>query len=355
MDSGHPTDEEKDQVKLNQQASDQPPPQTSTPPPTAVPPEPSKSPPPTPEPMPPPKPVPPPPPPPPPLPATPQKPLLEEGPQPPDVGVGKPNIGVELEGKKPEEAKIEVQTSNIDIKNYDQKPAPQPSGPTPSTEIPVSPAIQPGGAAPTKQNAPVPPIKASGGPAATIVVLALLALIFGAGGGFFGYRYWDRLKTSASTENTPTPSTETPSLDTAVWQIYTSTKDNFSIKYPNGWLASSTDPQAEKITFASNKASLEGAPTEYKVEVVFQDSQGKTLKDWVTANSVAIAETKSAKEVTVDGQTAYQQELSKNGQQIATYISRPDKVMIVTYSAASDKFGEGGDWYNKIINSIKLM
>ena len=255
--------------------------------------------------------------------------------------------------------KIDVQTAHVPINKYDEPKPPTPPGPAmiepqPSaSNVPISPVI--GGGQPAT-NMPTPPIKAYKSPVTTIAVLAIMALILGTGGGFFGYRYWDKLKTSASTETSPSPTTsESPSSDITKWQIYTSTLYKFSIKFPNGWQQSTSDANAEKIVLAADKASLEGTPSNYKVEINFQANSGKTLKTWVEANTAAIGEKTAAKEITINEQTAYQQQLSKNGPAVATYIERQDKVMIMTYSAPSDKFGSGGEWYNDMINSLKLM
>ena len=161
----------------------------------------------------------------------------------------------------------------------------------------------------------------------------------------------------ASTEQSASPeTTETPTKDVNLWPTYTSTLFDFSLKYPRGWYAKTTEPEAEVLAFSENKESLESTLTGFKIEIVFQVDNGKTLKDWVEANSVSTGESKKAKEITISEKTAYQQELVKNDPKVATYIAIPSeqKVMVVTYSAPADKFGEGGEWYNNLINSIKL-
>lgn len=373
MNAGTPTDGEKDQVKLNQQTSSDPL-QGSVAPPNS-----STSPPPKPEP-----------------PANkPVIPLQNDKPA-QDIGVGTDNIGVEkklqpsqtpplMAAPEPpsdeakithsdpnpvimptvpsapstprpapasppqdEKSNIEVQTTDIPIKSYDSSK---------TTNVPnaVPPASKP------PEAGDVPPIKASGGPAATIAIIAVLALLFGAAGGFLGFRYWDNLKTAAFSEKSPTPATPSAisesasATDTSSWPTYPNAKYKFSIKYPPSWVASSTDPQAENIVFAANQASLAESPSDSRVEIVFQDSNGKTLKSWVEANSVTTNETQPIKEVTVSGQTAYQQEQTNIRPAVATYIERPDKIMIVTLTAPATKMGEAGTWYNSIINSIVLQ
>ncbi len=386
MNIGSPTqstDDKKDQVKLNQ------PPPPPTPSPQAVPPvTPSPTPGSTPTPAPP----------------APSPPTTGATPAEDKIGVGNPKIGVELEEKKPDETakisvsspkieipgqkkekenvppptspppapksppsdegKIEASTTDIPIKTYDRsRTNEQPT--TEAPKIPVSPTLvsQPAGPGEPPPPAGGAPIKTRpGSPATTIIILAILALIIGASGGFFGFRYWDRLKTLASeTKVSPSPSSatgaaeESPSLDVNLWSTYSSTLYNFSLKYPNGWLASTTSPTAEEIVFAANNESLAGALTGFRIEINFQDANGKTLKSWVEANAVATNEKNAAKEIIVDSHTAYQQELTNNQPAIATYLSRGEKIMIVTYTAPAEEMGDGGAWYNNLINSIKLM
>ena len=347
---GNPIPDEKDQVKLNQQASDDPL-QGSIPPPN----------PPTPiQPL-----------------AKSNIPLQNDKPY-QNIGVGADNIGVEEKLKQSvsspqepakisvsesqpaipqspppnpprNEGEIEVQTTDIPIKSYDSTKTTDEARAVPP--IPPKPMIV------QASSGPVSP--SHGGPTATIAVFAILALFLGAGGGFLGFRYWDNLKTSAVTESSPTSTTQSPSTstspnDTSSWPTYSHTKYKFSLKYPTSWASSTTDPQAETIVFAENQESLSESPSGFRVEIVFQNANGKTLKSWVEANSVTTNETKPIKEVTVSGVTAYQQEQTNIRPAITTYLERPDKIMIVTLTAPPPKIGEAGSWYNSIINSIVL-
>ncbi len=260
----------------------------------------------------------------------------------------------------PDTNRIEVELTAptpIKVKHYNEKEAPPQTIPVPPK--PATPSFNPPPAT-TPPPAPTPPVKAPIRTSATLTAMTIVALILGSLGGFFGYRYVDKAKIFANTETTPTPTqtattNQTGSLDTSLWPIYTSNLYDFTLKYPNGWFSNSTDPQATSLAFASDKESLNGTSLGYKIDLTFQDKQGKTLKDWVDANSVVIAEPTKPKEITVSDQTAYQQEITKNGPQVVTYIDRGDKVMVVTYSAPADKFVAGGNFYNNLINSIKLM
>ncbi|MCL5407268.1 MAG: photosystem II reaction center PsbP family protein [Patescibacteria group bacterium] len=295
-----------------------------------------------------------------------------------NVGVGTPNIGVE-------EKQIPIHTPEPPQSMSAMPPAPPKSEPEitppikaesqdtgyqievadygiPSANPPLEKPIDNPNTQPVQvknyqnqnpQNPPQPPVKANSFNT-PLTIFIVLALILGSAGGFFGFRYLDQSKTAASTETTPTATTS-PSLDINTWQTYNSTGEKFSIKYPTGWFTNTTADGADSLIFASNKESLEGTPTGFKVEINFQNANGQTLKKWVEANTATTGEKKAAKVITVSGQTAYQQELSKNGSKVATYIERPSKIMVVTYSAPENIFGDGGQWYNNFINSIKLI
>lgn len=308
-------------------------------------------------------------------PGNPPPPPSSPPPEPPkeNLGVGTPNIGVE------KDAPTAAPTPTIDVEEQDgateppsppPPPPPPPSPPPPPAQAPPPAEMQPvqiknyqnappdapANPAPSAAPAPQPPIKAPN-PNTGLAVGIVIALVIGSASGFFGFRYFEKSKTSASTQPETQATSKTSSSsnpDVSTWKSYTSELYQFSVKYPSDWQVDSTDPQAETLTIASDKSSLEEELTGYKIEIVAQDSNGKTLKSWVEANTAAIGETKKAKEITVSGQTAFQQEQSNNGAKVVTYLERPSKVISVTYSATQDKFGEGGDWYNNLINSIQL-
>lgn len=245
----------------------------------------------------------------------------------------------------------EKQAIKIEVADYSETEEP----PALKSEIPPLPSKPPVQVKDYQnQTLPQPPIKAATN--RSFVAWTIIALILGSGLGFFGFRYWDKIKLFASTEKTPEVAVaESPTLDVNTWKIYDSTLYSFSLKYPSGWPISTTDPQAQSLVIASNQESLDAAPTGYKIEITFQSANEQTLRTWVETNTAARAEVTKAKEITVSGATAYQQELAQGGSQVATYIERPGKIMIVTYSAPETLFGQGGDWYNNLINSIKLM
>lgn len=298
-----------------------------------------------------------------------------------DIGVGRPNIGVELEDPPASQAPVLTPTPVIPLEEKTPSPAPQEpalsAAPTPvqssqdSIEVPINKyssnvttedtpepttAANEPVAAPTIPSAPKPPIKAARA-TALITFLALFALIAGSAGGFFGFKYLDKVKSSADELGVASTSTVDASASPEVTnktKEYTSTKYGFSLQYPSNWYASTADTQASSIIFASNQESLEGTPTGYKASVDFQDNDGKTLKAWVDAYKVSSGETAEPTQITVSNTPAYQQKLAKNGAAIATYVPLTDKIMVITYTAPTDKFSAGEDFYNKIIESIKV-
>lgn len=309
------------------------------------------------------------------------------------LGVGTPNIGVEREDqqsvKPPAQSPpvtsqpspatnklnqtppIMAATENMPPKKEDKVEIADYEA-YPTTQAPNKSQLPPTGQNASPQDSPItvknyqnpnltntsrPPIPATAGVGGKLVAIIILALLIGGAGGFFGFKYYDKLKLNASTEETTSSSdtTEEPSTDVSKWNIYNSSIYTFSLKYPNGWFSSTDSKDAESIIFASNETSLTAKPTGYKIEVNFQSSNDQTLKKWVEANAASTGENGKIKEITVSGQVAYQQELTKNGPEVATFIERPEKIMVVTYSAPEDLFSIGGDWYNGVINSIKLL
>lgn len=344
MNTGRPTPQDEDLIKQNQQASQIPP--AGSPPQDNIPinqPKPS-------------------------IPPAPQSPHPSNDNDLANVGVGTPNIGVEEndipppEPKKPPEMpeeKATFETSDVNLppppppkqEPPNETPPPQPTPPTDQVQIRNYQTSQPQSQPPSFT--PKPPVKAPNSKT-MLIIGTLLALGIGSAAGFYGFRYFDQIKTQAVQESSTT-SPESPSTDVSAWPIYNSTLYSFSLKYPNVWKINTTDPQADSIVIASNQESLEGELTGYKIEINFQNANAKNLASWIDANAVTSSEKSKAKEITVSDQKAYQQILSQNGPKVATYIDRSQKIMIVTYSAPQNIFGEGGDWYNKLINSIKLM
>ena len=311
---------------------------------------------------------------------------VKEEPSKNDIGVGRPNIGVELEESP--SSKTPTTESPIELNTSETKPtlgdtqanitapaknveAPTPANPDGSVDIPINrppatpepsqnieppPTTPPPTAPPASipPSVPTPPIKASPSNAGVlIVILAIFALAAGGLGGFFGFQYLNRLKSSASELGTsPTPTSTVSSANTNT--TYTSAKYNFSIQYLSSWFINTTSTQADSIILASNQASLEGTPTGYKVSIDFQSNDGKTLQAWVDSNKVTSGETNNPTQITVSGSPAYQEVLTKNGPAIATYVPLTDQIMIVTYTAPASLYDNGTSLYNQIISSIKV-
>ncbi len=264
---------------------------------------------------------------------------------------------------KPPEKASTAEEQNIPIKTYDtdkttdhtQAPVPTPIPPsTTNTTTPSGPAINT--TIPPQQPPSQPPIKASsGGPAATITVLAILALILGSSGGFFGFRYWDKIQISASEENLESPTAYSTTVIKNGLKSYSNDLYKFSLYYPEDWVPNTENKNAEAITFASNAESLSGGtPTGYRIEITLENSAGKTLKNFVDSKAAALNEQGEIIEIMINEQAAYQQAQTNIQPIVVTFIERSDKIMIITYSAATDQLTKGADIYNNLIDSIKL-
>jgi len=313
-----------------------------------------------------------------------------------NIGVGQPDIGVEKPPAEPETPDPATPAETLPINNptppAPEAPIPEPapaveSEPEPeptkdgSTDIPINkysnnvsventpePAkqVEATTAAPSATPAlpseftppiapthpPTPPVKAPGRVGAIVASLALLALVIGGTGGFFGFKYLDKIKSSADTLTTPAPSTSDSASTTA--KTYSSTLYGFSFSYPSAWFISSTDTEATSIIVASNQESLEGTPTGYKVSFDFVSNDGKTLKAWLDSYQVTAGEAGTPTETTINGNPAYQLTLAKTANSTATYIPLTDKIMIVTYTATADKLTTGQTFYTQILESIKV-
>lgn len=90
------------------------------------------------------------------------------------------------------------------------------------------------------------------------------------------------------------------------------------------------------------------------MEITFQDSNGKTLKDWVDNNNTISKTTATPTKTTVGSKEAYQQELNEVSKSISTYILQNNLVMIISYYASDAKFSTGKPYYDQMIESLKF-
>lgn len=212
--------------------------------------------------------------------------------------------------------------------------------------------------------------------------VAIIILLVGFTAGFFGYRFGGNLlkgatimadeeTTAADTTNATVKATdkvETTSTDTLKptadsllatnWPIYTNTKYKYSVRYPDTWFGQNTSKtDAETVAFTSFKpeTSGNGILSGFKVEIVFQASQNKTLNNWIEANNtITGAKASKTSEMTIDGIKAVSQTFDSPLENISTYLVKDDKIMIITYYAPPDKFTEGQSNYQKILDNIKF-
>ena len=205
---------------------------------------------------------------------------------------------------------------------------------------------------------------------AIVTTVAIGFLLVGFLGGFLGFRYVPKFKnlisgtaetnsnseTAAQINNPASTNSQPGEVDS--WPIYSNTKYLYSIKYPDTWYnQGANDPTSKTVLFSSYKPDEAGSSSlsGFKVEIVLQDSNGKTLKDWIDANNVTAGNSaQTPKKIQVGGQDAYQQPINGINKNITTYISRTDKIMVVTYYGPENKFDEGKVLYDKMLDSIKL-
>lgn len=271
-----------------------------------------------------------------------------------------PPIGVELDKTKnpappkipnPPKKQIEVadytapgKKTTLDIQTEEERPLPKYEPP-----------------------APAQPQTGIGKSVMIITGLAAIMLVGGFGGGFFGYQYWPKFLAGrtisadvVNKENTagaPQKTGEPGQLDS--WPIYSNTKFQYSVKYPDTWYGQNTgNSQAETVQFTSFKPSSAGSDdlTGFKIDIVFQDRQDKELKDWIEANNAA-AQIKAGglTQTKVAAKYGYQQTITSPQKSMATYLAKDDKVMIISYFAAEADFEKGKTIYNQLLSSLTLM
>ena len=209
---------------------------------------------------------------------------------------------------------------------------------------------------------------------AMTATISMLVLVFGLGGGFFGYKYLPGLMQKASVsadtftakktvDATPSPTpTEITSptaspTPTASLKTYTNTKYKYALSFPSSWFNQNSDnTTADNLTLSSTKIASSGTDTNgYKVEITFQNSNGKLLKDWIADdNTLAGYGKPELTDVKVDGKTAYQQVITAGSKSINTYVFQANKVMVISYFAPAKDFVTGKTFYQNIVSSIKL-
>jgi hypothetical protein len=214
--------------------------------------------------------------------------------------------------------------------------------------------------------------------------VSIVVLILGFCGGYVGYKYWPNIvsKIPKSTEKVVpvsskiittlslSPSiTQSPEVKTSVsptpddplknWSNYTNSKFSYSVKYPDNWFSEGTNNnQSAAIQLTSFKPTIGGSEIQAgsKVEIVFQNANGKLLKDWIKDNNIVSGfGTPELTPLKIDGKDAYQQTVVSNGKSTSTYVFQADKVMAINYYAPENTFVAGKTVYNQIINSIKLQ
>jgi len=204
----------------------------------------------------------------------------------------------------------------------------------------------------------------------------ILVLVLGFGAGFGSYHLLQQQTASADRENSPKTKTATPAktIDTetstpvatktttgptANWSNYANTKYQYSLKYPDTWFSQNTNTaEASTVQFTSFRPdqALSGELVSgAKIEISFQETNGKTLANWIEANNASMnAKTESATNLTVGGEPAAQQTIIMPIKSVATYLLWRDKMMVVSYYAAEKDFIANQTIYDNIVKSIQL-
>jgi len=220
--------------------------------------------------------------------------------------------------------------------------------------------------------AAMPPIRANDSNRAVVVTttVAIAVILAGFGAGFGGYKMLQNQTAAADTAATTEPpktiqtegstSTSPETTKTNVsWNSYANTKYSYSLKYPDTWYGQGTDSATantiQLTSFKPSTSSTGGISEGYKVEIVFQDTNAKTLKDWVDAHNASMsAKVTTSKDIFVGNKAALEQTLSEPIQSMATYVIHNDKVMIISYYAAEKDFEKGLTTYEDILLGINL-
>lgn len=214
--------------------------------------------------------------------------------------------------------------------------------------------------------------------------LSIIVLVLGFGAGFLSYKFMptfaNKFKASADVKMPVSPSSKiitspklsvSPSVSPSTsvspvssdplanWSNYTNTKFLYTVKYPDSWFGEGTNNnQATAIQLTSFKPTVGGSEIQAgtKVEIVFQNANGKLLKDWIKDNNIVSGfGTPELTPLKIDGKDAYQQTITSNGKSTSTYVFQADKVMTINYYAPESTFVSGKTIYTQIINSIKLQ
>lgn len=214
--------------------------------------------------------------------------------------------------------------------------------------------------------------------------LSIIVLVLGFGAGFFSYKFMpyfaNKFKTSSDIKIPVSPSNKiitspkisaSPSTSPSIsispisndplanWSNYENKKFSYTVKFPDNWFSEGTNNnQSTAIQLTSFKPTTGGSEIQAgsKVEIIFQNANGKLLKDWIKDNNIVSGfGTPELTPLKIDGKDAYQQTVSTNGKSTSTYVFQADKVMAINYYAPESNFVTGKTIYNQILNSIKLQ
>ena len=197
------------------------------------------------------------------------------------------------------------------------------------------------------------------------LVIFLLGIGFLAGWMIYKYRtYFSKALTysadvtsdfdAAETVVAPKNNNVTPS-DPSSWPTYKNATYKYSLKYPDNWYSKGTESSiSESVSFGNfnlEKSNSDG----HKVDITLQSANGKTLKDWVAANSVVMGKTGSSPTaLTLNSLEVYQQTVTNNTKSLRTYILDGNYIITISYSGPEATYTQGSEIYNNILKTITL-
>lgn len=204
---------------------------------------------------------------------------------------------------------------------------------------------------------------------AIITAMTIVTVFGGLMSGFYGFKYLPNLSkglvASADTEITneavinTVKSEKAPLVNTDDRLKYTNTKYKYSVEYPAKWFGQGiNNTEASNVQFTNYQLEENGTQKldGLKIEIVHQDSKGKTLADWVQANNIITKNSQLKPKTTkINGKDALEQEYLNFGlKTVSTFVLNGDKVMIISSYAPETKATECQKIYTDFLASLNL-
>lgn len=176
-----------------------------------------------------------------------------------------------------------------------------------------------------------------------------------------------RSTTSYSAKLQPTPSLTPISDPTLNWKTYTNTRYQYSVRYPNDWIANSIGPGTGTMPLddvqqgllltppTSTPARGMGIPIEdihIQIEVDSRQTSGETYEEWVNATKKNLADTTIS--ITESEIASFKTTVIKTGFKIIYLLSSPDKTKFIFIETQGPTF-EYRDIIDQILSTFKFL